>query len=157
MRIIQRYGMLSMVMALGLFFNVAAHADEANQQTIITFSAPIQIPGVVLPAGTYMFQLADEGNDGDMVQVFNSEGTKLYATLQTNATDRQRPTDNTAVTLAAQGPGTPDALLNWYYPGELTGHEFVYPTQEEKKLAQDQPQTIVANQKPANSAVQAGE
>jgi hypothetical protein len=30
-----------------LFFEVAAHADEANQSTKITFSAPVEIPGQV--------------------------------------------------------------------------------------------------------------
>ena len=30
-----------------LFFEVAAHADEANESTKITFRAPVQIPGQV--------------------------------------------------------------------------------------------------------------
>ena len=43
-------------------------------------------------------------------------------------------------------PGKPDALLKWFYPGRETGNEFVYSKQEEKSLAQDTQQTIVANQ-----------
>jgi hypothetical protein len=35
------------------------HADDWNQATRVTFSQPVQIPGHVLPAGTYWFQLSD--------------------------------------------------------------------------------------------------
>jgi hypothetical protein len=80
------------------------------------------------------------------VQIFNSDRTVLYATLQTIATERRQPTDYTAVTLAKPGPGKPDALLRWFYPGRQTGNEFLYPKQEEKELAQDTQQTVVANQ-----------
>jgi hypothetical protein len=148
--------MLGMVMAAGLLFNVAAHADEADQETIITFSTPIQIPGEVLPAGTYMFKLADNSADQSLVQIFNANGAKLYATLPTNPTDRRKVTGDTTVTLAEQGSGQPDALLKWYYPGEETGHEFMYPTHEEKQLAQDRMETIMAHPQPANSQVRAG-
>src|SRR2546427_7013378 len=80
----------------------------------------------------------------------NSDQTHLYATLQTVATERQDPTGDTAITLAEQGGGKPDALLKWFYPGRETGHEFVYSGQQEKQLAQDTQQTIVANQ-PTNA------
>ena len=148
--------MLGVVMAAGLFFNVAAHADQADQKTIITFSAPVQIPGEVLPTGTYMFKLAEHGSDQNLVQIFNVGGTKLYATLLTDPTDRQKITGNTTVILAEQGSGQPNALTKWYYPGEETGHEFIYPTHEEKQLAQDRMETIMAYPPPANSRVRAG-
>jgi len=148
--------MLGMVMAAGLFFNVAAHADQADQKTIITFSTPVQIPGEVLPTGTYMFKLAENGSDQNLVQIFNAGGTKLYATLLTDPTDRQKVIGNTTVILAEQGSGQPNALTKWYYPGEETGHQFMYPTHEEKQLAQDRMETIVAYPQPANSRVRAG-
>src|SRR5947209_16133455 len=46
----------------------------------------------------------------------------------------------------------PDALLKWFYPGRDTGHEFVYSGQQEKQLAQDTQQTIVANQQPTSDS-----
>ena len=127
-----------------LFYGVAAHADEWDQSTKMTFSQPIQIPGRTLPAGTYLFKLANT-NDRSLVEIFNADGTELYATAMTIATERKGPADNTVVTLAQQNPGTPDALLKWFYPGEVTGHEFVYPKQEEQQLAQERQQTVTAN------------
>jgi hypothetical protein len=71
-------------------------------------------------------------------------------------TYRQNVTGNTTVILTEQGSGQPDALTKWYYPGDETGHQFLYPTHEEKQLAQDRMETIVAHPQPANSRVRAG-
>src|SRR5205085_872547 len=150
MKISKRYIAVGMIIAFTLLFELAAHADESNQATTITFSQPIQISGQILPAGTYSFKLLDSNSDPNVVEIFNSDQTHLYATLQTVATEREDPTGDTALTLAEQGAGRPDALLKWFYPGRETGHEFVYSEQQEKQLAQDTQQTIVANQ-PTNA------
>jgi hypothetical protein len=145
MKINKSYIAIGLIIAFTLFFELAAHADESDQATTITFNQPIQIPGQVLAAGTYLFKLVDSNSNQNIVQVFNADRTVLYATLQTIATERQEPTGHTVVTLAKQGAGQPDALLKWFYPGRETGNEFLYPTQKEKELAQDRQQTIVAN------------
>jgi hypothetical protein len=126
-----------------LFFEVASHADELKQSTKITFSQPIEIPGQVLPAGTYLFSLANADNL-DMVQIFNADGTRVYATLQTISTERPEWTGDTVITLAEQPNGGPDALMNWFYPGHTDGHAFIYPKHEQQQLAQERQQTIVA-------------
>src|ERR1700739_3179945 len=123
MKINKSYIVVGLIIAFSLFFELAAHADELDQATTITFSAPIQIPGQVLPAGSYLFKLAD-GDSDRIVQIFNADRTVLYATLQTIATERQEPTGHTVVALAEQGAGQPDALVKWFYPGDETGHEF---------------------------------
>ena len=146
MKIQKGYVIVGLVIAFALFFELAAHADESDLNTTITFSEPIQIPGQVLPAGTYVFRLADPHDSQNVVEIFNSDRTDLYATVQTVTAERVQPTDDTAVTLAKQGSGKPDALLKWFYPGRQVGNEFVYSKQEEKTLAQDSQQTIVANQ-----------
>jgi len=157
MNINKLYVMLGAVIAFFLFVGFVAHADEADQATTITFNAPVQIPGKVLPAGTYLFRVADNGSDPNVVQIYNADGTKLYATLETLSTDRQEPAPHTMITLAEQGSGTPEALLKWFYPGSLIGHEFMYSGREENRLAQDRLQTVAANPEAANADVQAGE
>ncbi|MDQ1389331.1 MAG: hypothetical protein QOF56_2785 [Acidobacteriaceae bacterium] len=135
-----------LMIAFALMFELAAHADESDQSTTLTFNQPIQIPGQVLPAGTYLFILAANDSDRNIVQIFNSDKTALYATIQTIPTERQDVTGDTALAFAERGDGKPEVLLKWFYPGETTGNEFVYPKQEEKALAQDTQQTVVANQ-----------
>jgi hypothetical protein len=145
MKINKGYIAIGLIVAFTLLFGLAANADESDQATTITFSQPIQIPGQLLPAGTYLFKLANRDTNQKVVQVFNADGTSLYATLQTIATDRPEPTGHTVLTLAEQGTGQPDVLLKWFYPGNETGNEFLYPKQTEKELAQDKQQTIVVD------------
>lgn len=152
MKINKLYIALGLLMALSVFFELAAHADEANESTKITFNAPIQIPGQVLPAGTYVFEEALPNDDLNAIQVFNTDHSVLYATLQTVSTDRAEPTGNTAVTLAE--PKTGDAVLvKWFYPGRLTGHEFVYSKEQEQKIAHAEEETFVGNETMSRLAV----
>jgi hypothetical protein len=144
MNINKRYIAVGLIIAFSLFFGLAAHADESDEATIFSFSQPIQIPGQVLPAGTYLFKLAS-ADDLNVVQIFNADRTILYATVDTIPTERPEPLDDTVVALAEQGAGQPDVLLKWFYPGRETGNEFLYPKQKEKELARDKQLTIESN------------
>ncbi len=139
--------LIAFAIASVLFLEIAAHADEADQSIKITFNQAIEIPGHVLPAGTYLFKLADR-NELNLVRIFNSEGTRLYATVQTITAERSKPTGDTVVVLAEQPEGKPETLVKWFYPGNSSGHELVYPEQEEQQLAQDRQQTINAKETP---------
>src|SRR6266849_5639513 len=136
--------MIAFVVAFVLFFEVSAHADMTDQATRITFSQPVQIPGQVLPAGTYWFLLANTSEQQDMVQIYNSDRSKLYATLETVPVETHEQSGHTVVKLAQQESSKPDALVAWFYPGETTGHEFLYSKGQEKQLSQDSQQTVVA-------------
>jgi hypothetical protein len=55
-----------------------ASADEWNRKTTITFSGPVEVPGVglhLLPAGTYVFKIVDSQSDRHIVQIFNQDDT----------------------------------------------------------------------------------
>lgn len=141
--------------ALGIIIScmmtAPARADEWNQSTKLTFSQPVQIPGRILPAGTYWFLLAENDADRDIVEVFSEDRTTEYATLYTVPSERSNPADNTLLTFAqAESNGTP-ALVNWTYPGEMTGHEFIYSKSEEPKLLRAAQETITVT--PAGSSV----
>jgi hypothetical protein len=155
MKINKGYIVVGLIIAFTLFFELAAHADEGDQATNITFSEPIQIPGQVLPAGSYLFKLADR-DDLNIVQLFNADGTVLCGTFQTNPTQRREPTGDTDITLAEPKPGGLDALLKWFYRGREIGHEFVYSGQQEKLLAQGTELTIVADHQPTGDSETTG-
>jgi hypothetical protein len=155
MKIHKSYIAIGMIVAFSLFFELAAHADEDDQATQITFNQPIQVPGQVLPAGTYFFKLLT-GDSLDVVQIFNSDRTHLYATLETIPSESQPVPNDTTVTLVEQGAGKPDVLLTWSYPGNETGHEFIYSKQLEKQMAHDQQQKVVANQQPTTDSEAGG-
>jgi hypothetical protein len=122
----------------------AARAGQANQETRVTFSQPVQIPGRVLPAGTYVFELPDEADDHFQVRIFNADRSMLVATFFTIDTQRSKATDDTAFGFAERGTAQPEAIVTWFYPGETTGHEFVYPKPMQQELASAKQVTIVA-------------
>ena len=124
------------VIASTLIFDLAAHANEDNQMTKLTFSESVQVPGRILPAGTYQFVLAKNDSNRNIVEIFNADGTELYATVQTVSAERGRKAYGTSVTLAQRPNGQPEALVTWFYPGNDIGHEFVYSKQAESELAQ---------------------
>jgi hypothetical protein len=122
----------------------AAHADQTNQETTVTFSQPVQIPGRVLPAGTYVFVLPDEATDHFQVRIFDADRSMLIATLLTISAERSQPTDSTVFGFAERGSTQPEAIVTWFYPGETTGHEFVYQKPLRQELASAKQVTVVA-------------
>lgn len=93
----------------------------------LTFNAPVQIPGVVLHAGTYGFRLANPGTSRNVVQVVSNDGTIVYATFHTRPDSRTVVTSNPLVTFRETPAGVPAAVRSLFYGGEHRGYEFVYP------------------------------
>src|SRR5512146_1458548 len=64
---------------LGVVVAPAAKADEWNRKTVITFSGPVEIPGVhlagwgVLPSGTYLLKVLESQSDFLIVKIVNIE------------------------------------------------------------------------------------
>src|SRR4029077_15654710 len=120
-----------------------ARASEQDQATKLTFNQAVQIPGRVLPAGTYWFVLAESNTAPNFVQVFNSDRSILYATVLTINAERSNPADKITITFAERGSMQPENIVTWFYPGFSTGHEFVYLNSEGKELAQIKQHTVI--------------
>jgi hypothetical protein len=120
-----------------------ARANQSDQATKVTFNQPIQIPGRVLPAGTYWFVIAQDVPQPYGVRISNYDRTIVYATVFTIHAERSQPTGRAAFTFAQSGPGQPQAIVTWFYPGETTGHEFVYPKPVREELAKNKQVTVV--------------
>src|SRR5262245_31781213 len=95
-----------------------ARADEANKLTYLTFSGPVQIPGMVLPAGTYEFKLLDPGANRRVVQVSDKETKKTRTILLTIPNQRMKATDKPVVMFSERPTGEQPAVQVWFYPGE---------------------------------------
>jgi hypothetical protein len=112
---------------VGIVMPRAAAADPCDKKTVVTFSQAVEIPGKVLPAGTYVFQLADFPANRHVVQVFDQDG-RILAMLLTIPTDRANRSENTRIVFNEQAAGAPFPIKQWFYPGDLTGEEFIYST-----------------------------
>jgi hypothetical protein len=120
---------VTFVLAVALFILASrgARADEFDQLMVFTFSGPVEVPGVVLPAGTYQFKLADPNGDRNVMEIRNEDGSKLYATVATIPEERSAPTGKAVVTFEERAAGSPEAIRAVFYPGETTGMSLVYP------------------------------
>ena len=112
-----------------------ARADEFDKKTRITFRQPVEIPGRVLSAGTYVFKLADSMTDRHIVQIFTADESQILATLLTIPDYRLTTTDQTVITFDEVVAGAPEAIRAWFYPGNSIGQEFVYPKLRAMELA----------------------
>ena len=130
-----------MALLAGAMFSPSAKADEWNRKTTVTFSGPVEIPGVhlagwgILPAGTYVFKVMNSQTDRHIVQIFNKEETVVYATILAIPNYRLKATDKTVITFRERPAGQPEALRAWFYPGRQWGEEFVYPKAKAMELA----------------------
>lgn len=120
---------------LGATLAPGARADEWNKKTVMTFSQSIEIPGQILPAGTYTFKLLDSPSDRHIVQIFNADGSQIIATILAINNYRLRPTGETVVKFVERPGDNPEAIKAWFYPGDNFGQEFVYPKQRAVQLA----------------------
>jgi hypothetical protein len=120
---------------LGATLATGARADEWNKKTVLTFSQPVEIPGQILPAGTYTFVLLDSPADRHIVQVFSADGSHLITTVLAINNYRLKATGETVVKFAERAGDNPEALKAWFYPGDNFGQEFVYPKHRAIELA----------------------
>ena len=108
-----------------------------NQKTYFTFSQAVELPGgVMLPAGKYTFKLADMSGSRNVVQVFNEDESKILAMFMTVSATRLEPAEDSVVTFAEAPASAPQPVRFWYYPGRTIGHEFVYPMDQARRIAQ---------------------
>jgi hypothetical protein len=115
-----------------------ASADDWNKKTKVTFSGPVEVPGVgaqVLPAGTYVFKLLDSLSDRHIVQIFNEREDHIFTTILAIPNYRLTATGKTVMTFKERAEGEPQAIRTWFYPGRQWGEEFVYPKEKALVLA----------------------
>jgi len=113
----------------------SAQSPDTNNMTIVTFSAPVSLPGVTLPAGSYMFKLGDSQVNRNIVQVFDKDRSKILATILAIPAERNEPADETVITFSESPANTAPAIRYWYYPGERRGQEFAYPKKQAIEIA----------------------
>jgi hypothetical protein len=119
-----------------------AIADEWNKETRIIVNAPVQIPGKVLTPGTYVFRLLDSPSNRNIVEIYSEDAsgnqTFVTTTLVIPAYRLDTP-DKPVINLEERHTGTPEAIHTWFYPGDNSGWEFVYPKSERLQEAVNQP------------------
>ena len=137
------FGLVCAVAVFACLLAAPVSAQPLDKRTLFTFSGPITLPGVTLPAGQYLFRLADPNSSRKVVQVLNADGTKPYGMFFTMAAERFEPASTPEIRFMETASGTPAAIKTWWYPGERTGYEFIYPKEQARRLAMGASQPVL--------------
>jgi hypothetical protein len=130
-------------LALGVWAVASAQGELPDQRTFFTFSAPVTLPGTTLQAGKYEFKLMNSASDRHIVQIFDSDG-KIVTTLFAIPSIRMDPPDNPEIRFMETPAEMPPAVQTWWYPGNRTGHEFLYSKQQATMLAKVNQRGVLA-------------
>jgi hypothetical protein len=129
-----------MTAALGVAFlaalagGVAAQQTNVSERTFLTFSSAVEMPGVTLQPGTYVFRLADTPTR-NVVQVLDESGENILGQWLFVPSERTEVTGDTVVMFKETAEGTTPAVQYWYFPGERIGKEFVYSEDQARQIA----------------------
>jgi hypothetical protein len=124
-------------------------ADEWNQRTTVTFSQPVELPGKTLPAGTYVFKLIETSTYRHVVQVTNTREDKVFGTFLAIPDWRLKATSDTVIHFKERPAGHAEAVRGWFFPGDQSGHEFVYGKRRAIELAAETHEFVPAAEIPA--------
>ena len=125
-----------------------AHAQRPmDARTEFTFNQPVEMPGMTLPPGTYVFRFADATSGRKVMQVQAKDATsKNYGLFMTISAQRPKASDDAELRFLETPAGQPAAVKTWWYPGNTIGREFIYPKSQARRLAQATNQPVLTTQ-----------
>jgi hypothetical protein len=135
----------ALAFAVSLAGTTAAAQQPVNQLTYFTFSAPFELPGgTTLPAGKYVFRIADSPSNRHIVHVLSEDQREMHATLMAIPAQRAEPAEEPEVRFMEAEADAAPAIRTWWYPGRTIGHEFIYPKDHARRLAARQSEGVLA-------------
>ena len=126
---------------LGLAGRAAAQQVDTNERTFLTFSTAVEMPGVTLQPGTYVFRLGDASRR-NVVQVWDRDERNMLGHFTFIETGRPRRSDETVVMFKETQEDTAPAIQYWYYPGHTVGKEFIYSKDQAARIAKRSGATV---------------
>jgi hypothetical protein len=142
---------LALLVALTL--TVAAQQPDTRDRTIMTFSSAVELPGMRLEAGTYVFKLADTASR-NVIQVFDQNEKGILGQWLFVSAERPEVTGDSVVTFRETSAASTPAVQFWYYPGEKIGKEFIYPKDQALRIARRTGATVQSEDGPVTATAE---
>jgi hypothetical protein len=120
-----------------------AEAQPADYRTYFTFSAPVTLPGMTLPAGKYIFRLADPSSSRKVINVLSEDGKRSLAMLHTIPNQASRAPKDSEIRFMETNAQVPPPIKTWWYAGKSIGYEFIYPRRQALQLAKSTSEPIL--------------
>jgi len=115
------------VALVGVMATSPISAMNAGKMTYFTFSKAVQLPGVSVPAGTYIFEVVNPDSSVNVVRVASRDRSKVYLLQVTRPVERPRTRDMKSQIVFGEVPaGQPPRVTSWFPDGETLGRSFIY-------------------------------
>ena len=101
-------------------------AQTLDERVYFTFTSPVAVPGAVLPAGDYVFRLADPNSGRKAIQVLSADMKKVHAMFFANEMLRAQEARTHEVALGEAPAGSPRPVDGLWAPGSAYGRGFIY-------------------------------
>jgi hypothetical protein len=122
-----------------------AQGGTMDSRTEFTFNRPVELPGVTLPPGTYVFRFVDATTGKKVMQVQAKDASnKTYGMFMTISAQRPKASDDAELRFLETPAGQPTAVKTWWYPGNTIGREFIYPKSQALRLAKATNSTVLS-------------
>jgi hypothetical protein len=121
---LKRLLLLPLGIALVALALPASAADSRSAS--VKFDTWVEIPGMVLPGGTYLFVLSDNQGAEHHVQIFDGVTRQLVAVVATDPDQMDQAREENVRFEPRQGPFRGEAIAEWFRPGSRVGERFVY-------------------------------
>lgn len=129
-----------------------ADAQTLDKRVIFNFSAPVTLPGVTLPTGSYLFRVPAPNRN--IVQVLSADGTKIYGTFFAIAAYRNVVPEKPEVRFMETSSSMPHAIRTWWYPADSAGFEFIYPKEQARLLAKGNTESVLTTKAQTTTTAQ---
>ena len=139
-----------MLAVLTLSITGRAEAQPADYRTYFTFSAPVTLPGVTLPAGKYIFRLADPDSSRKVINVLSEDGKRSLAMLHTIPNQVMKAPKDAEIRFMETSAKVPPPIKTWWYAGKAIGYEFIYPRKQALALAKATSEPILTTSEETN-------
>jgi hypothetical protein len=123
MNLYRKLTLVATVITVFVWLTPQARAQLLEQKVRVTFSGPVEVPGEILPAGSYVFEALESGH---LTRILSADERHVYTTLITVPEERTETVTNATIVLEENHPGMPQKIEAWFYPGYSTGNEFMY-------------------------------
>jgi len=138
---------------------VSAQDSNVDQRMYLTFSGPVQMPGVTLPAGKYTFKLANTSLH-NVMQVFDANeqhiiGQWFFIPRERSTQEQERANGKPVVMFKETPAGIAPAVQFVFYPTDLRGKEFIYPKEQALKIAKATNTSVLATDSDVNKGGEA--
>src|SRR5271155_1219035 len=101
--------------------------DNSVKQATVTIQTPEQVPGSVLPAGTYVFKQSGSQSGWTIVQIYTNDDTAIVTTVLAYPNPKVASNGQNLVTYPANGSGSIPAIEGFVFTGDSTVEQFAYP------------------------------